>query len=150
MKKFYLTYKDFQSLDSNATKEIQNLVNSLLLSHKKGVLTALEKEQKFILEGEFNEEDAKQLKEYGFKEIRLFEVDEVNNKKEDDVMNIDHIKEELNSLQNKVYRELNESKSFIDNLTEQDIKNNKVQKLIEVLFHSYDQLLTFNVSNKIK
>lgn len=65
-------------------------------------------------------------------------------------MNIDNTKEELNSLQNKVYRELKESKSFIDNLTEQDIKNNKVQKLIEVLFNSYNQLLTFNVSNKIK
>lgn len=77
MKKFYLTYKDYQSLNSSFIKEMQNLVNSLLLSHKKGILTALEKEQKFILEGEFNEEDAKQLKEYGFKEIRLFEIGEV-------------------------------------------------------------------------
>lgn len=46
MKKFYLTYKDYQSLDSNAVKEMQNLVNSLLLSRKKRRFNSFRKRAK--------------------------------------------------------------------------------------------------------
>lgn len=66
MKKFYLTYQDYRVLGS-LMGEVQNLCNSLM--SKKGCLTANDKEQRFILEGKFNEEDINNLKKYNWREL---------------------------------------------------------------------------------
>lgn len=66
MKKLYLTYQDYQVLGS-LINEMQYLCSSLM--SKRGIITANEKEQRFVLEGQFNEKDIAALKKYGWREI---------------------------------------------------------------------------------